>query len=749
MKKINKKYLFIFIVMTSTLPAYAGNVEITSNYPAPFGTYDRIHLVPRADLTGPCQIGDLYVDGSNNFQFCNDNGTGQGVWGHLREIWSEQIVGNNRNVYPTDTLVNPNLKVGIRTTTPQMTLTLDNDGGILAEGTFQAGDTLTSAGAGAKFIWYPRKAAFRAGSVTGTQWNDANIGEHSVAMGYNNIASGAFATALGTNSTASGLLASTALQGTANIDYATAIGLQSTASGNSATAMGYLATAAGNQSTAIGDHASAPQTSATALGGQAAANGPYATALGSTTASGTASTSMGNGTTASGTHSLATGYQTLAQGNYSFAAGNLSQATLAGAVALGWTAHATGTYAFSAGYNTTASGNSSVAIGNTTLASSPYSVALGNLSQATSNNSVSLGDTSLATPYLLQNLGASVAIGHLATALQTNYAVALGDNARVQINGGFGHYSTAIGRNAQTRNSWATSIGQGALSTGIYATAIGNAPQATNSFATAIGNGPIASNIGAVAIADTGTASGQYSVIIGLNNTASGQYAAAIGTRATAAGLSSMAIGQNVTVTATANYSVLFGLGNGGVNRSLAQANTLAIMDGRVGIGTVAPAVANFLEVIEGAYGLAAKTGGGFWTFPSDRRLKKNIQPLPDRSLEKFLQLRGVNFEWKNPEEHGNLKGVQMGFIAQDVEKIFPEWIKENSEGYKILYLDGYHGLMVKSFQELDQQIQNLTKEYAKVIQEQNNLLAQQEKEINKLEKKVNPEHGRRVKGLK
>ena len=44
---------------------------------------------------------------------------------------------------------------------------------------------------------------------------------------------------------------------------------------------------------------------------------------------------------------------------------------------------------------------------------------------------------------------------------------------------------------------------------------------------------------------------------------------------------------------------------------------------------------------------------------------------------------------------------------------------------------------MVKSLQELHQQIKVLTKEYAGVIEEQNKLLAQQDKEIKKLEKKV------------
>lgn len=71
---------------------------------------------------------------------------------------------------------------------------------------------------------------------------------------------------------------------------------------------------------------------------------------------------------------------------------------------------------------------------------------------------------------------------------------------------------------------------------------------------------------------------------------------------------------------------------------------------------------------------------GGFCA--SDRRLKNNITPLAD-ALGTLLRLKGVTYEWKKPEEHGNLTGPQMGFIAQDVERVFPQWVDENSQGVK------------------------------------------------------------------
>lgn len=63
---------------------------------------------------------------------------------------------------------------------------------LVALGEFGVSSTLNPAlsGAGTRMIWYPRKAAFRAGSINGTQWDDANVGSYSVAFGQNNKASG-------------------------------------------------------------------------------------------------------------------------------------------------------------------------------------------------------------------------------------------------------------------------------------------------------------------------------------------------------------------------------------------------------------------------------------------------------------------------------------------------------------------------------------------------------------------------------
>ena len=74
------------------------------------------------------------------------------------------------------------------------------------------------------------------------------------------------------------------------------------------------------------------------------------------------------------------------------------------------------------------------------------------------------------------------------------------------------------------------------------------------------------------------------------------------------------------------------------------------------------------------------------FTATSDRRLKKKIRPL-EGSLPKVLALRGVSFNWKNPD----YPEINLGFIAQDVEKVFPELITSEKDGKKSM---SYIGLV-------------------------------------------------------
>jgi hypothetical protein len=110
--------------------------------------------------------------------------------------------------------------------------------------------------------------------------------------------------------------------------------------------------------------------------------------------------------------------------------------------------------------------------------------------------------------------------------------------------------------------------------------------------------------------------------------------------------------------------------------------------NGRVGIGTFNPTVlldVNGSARISGNFETSddtpCKPNGGSWASCSDRRYKKNIKSL-GATLDKLLQLRGVTFEYKDPESINELPGIKVGMIAQEVEKVFPNWVVEKSDGF-------------------------------------------------------------------
>lgn len=92
----------------------------------------------------------------------------------------------------------------------------------------------------------------------------------------------------------------------------------------------------------------------------------------------------------------------------------------------------------------------------------------------------------------------------------------------------------------------------------------------------------------------------------------------------------------------------------------------------------------------------------------SDARLKKNVEPLHD-ALGRLLRLRGVTFDWIDPSAHGpRERGVQTGFIAQEVEAVFPDWVTEGSDGYRRLQIRGFEALAVEALRTVAAQNREL-----------------------------------------
>jgi hypothetical protein len=114
-------------------------------------------------------------------------------------------------------------------------------------------------GAGTRMMWYPDKAAFRAGQVIGTQWDAGNIGNYSTALGWSTIASGDYSLAVGLDARAIGDYSFAC--GRAVVpsgEYSTAIGNGITSSGRYSLGIGQNIMSTGNFSTAIGERVEAP-----------------------------------------------------------------------------------------------------------------------------------------------------------------------------------------------------------------------------------------------------------------------------------------------------------------------------------------------------------------------------------------------------------------------------------------------------------------------------------------------------------
>ena len=158
-------------------------------------------------------------------------------------------------------------------------LTLGNANGLVAAGTLGQGNS-PATGAGTRMTWFPAKAAFRAGTVSYTQWDLSNTGIASFAAGNDAKASGDYSTAFGSVVNASGNNAFVAgSQSTASGSGAAALGLNNDASGSRAIALGEANTASGFQSVAIGAGNTAAGDGSVVLGSNAKATSAAAGAF--------------------------------------------------------------------------------------------------------------------------------------------------------------------------------------------------------------------------------------------------------------------------------------------------------------------------------------------------------------------------------------------------------------------------------------------------------------------------------------
>ena len=124
------------------------------------------------------------------------------------------------------------------------------------------------------------------------------------------------------------------------------------------------------------------------------------------------------------------------------------------------------------------------------------------------------------------------------------------------------------------------------------------------------------------------------------------------------------------------------------------SSGTLSVNQFNVGVTTATNVTVQSLN----CSGVATATD---FNSTSDINLKDNIKIIDD-PLAKVLQLNGVSFDWKDTGQSS------AGVIAQDVERVMPSIIRDNSTGYKSLNYNGLIGLLIEAVKEQNETIEVL-----------------------------------------
>lgn len=127
-------------------------------------------------------------------------------------------------------------------------------------------------------------------------------------------------------------------------------------------------------------------------------------------------------------------------------------------------------------------------------------------------------------------------------------------------------------------------------------------------------------------------------------------------------------------------------------------------------------------------------SGTGDWTVTSDRRYKKNIEDM-EPVMDDLMKLRPVTYHYKrNSDEEPKI----VGFIAQEVQEVFPELVYSEDGTQLALSRSDYAILAVKAIQEQQETIADLEQkleEEAAENDELKKLLLELTKRVEELEK--------------
>jgi hypothetical protein len=242
----------------------------------------------------------------------------------------------------------------------------------------------------------------------------------------------------------------------------------------------------------------------------------------------------------------------------------------------------------------------------------------------------------------------------------------------------------------------------------------------------AVGDGALVSNT--TTSSNTAVGSGCLTSNTAAQNTAIGRLAL----NANTTGTQNCALGQGAgSANTTGGGNIFIGLdaGNATVGHTTGSYNTFI---GRCNGSSVS--ATNQLVITASNSAIAGKgdstgfispTGGGVyqgnnsssWSTTSDRRLKKNIVNN-NTGLDKITAIQVRNFEYRLPEEVDaeltpqdavDVLGLQLGVIAQEIQTILPECVKQESTGVLRVDSDNLTWYMINAIKEQQALITDLT----------------------------------------
>ena len=91
----------------------------------------------------------------------------------------------------------------------------------------------------------------------------------------------------------------------------------------------------------------------------------------------------------------------------------------------------------------------------------------------------------------------------------------------------------------------------------------------------------------------------------------------------------------------------------------------------------------------------------------SDIRLKDNVVKI-ESPLEKLMKLNGYTFTWNDKQTTYEAGKKDLGVIAQEVEKVFPEIVKDRENGTKGVMYDKLVPVLIEAIKELKAEIDEL-----------------------------------------